>query len=51
MIGPEYAETRRRLIAPLSGNSGWLSGPPDKAPMEEPATEIAEESEVAQVEA
>jgi hypothetical protein len=43
MIGSEYAATRRLLIAPLSGNSGWLNGPPEKAPAEEPA---AEESEV-----
>jgi hypothetical protein len=36
MIGPEYATARTTLLRPLSGNSGWLNGPPEKAPAEAP---------------
>ena len=36
MIGSEYATARTRLMRDLSGNSGWLAGPPPKA---EPASE------------
>jgi hypothetical protein len=32
MIGSEYAAARTRLLRDLSGNSGWLNGPPEKAP-------------------
>jgi hypothetical protein len=48
MIGNEYAATRRLLIAPLSGNSGWLV-PPEKAQAAAPAACEAtpEESEEA----
>ena len=38
MIGPAYATARRKLLAPLSGNSGWLV-PPEKAPA--PEAEVA----------
>jgi len=31
MIGPQYATARTKLMAPLSGNSGWLYGAPPKA--------------------
>ena len=41
MIGPEYAAARTKLMAPLSGNSGWLAGPPEKAPEEPPVAEEA----------
>jgi len=44
MIGPEYAAARTKLIAPLSGNSGWLNGPPEKA---EPAPEAEAPAEEA----
>jgi hypothetical protein len=50
MIGSEYAATRRLLIAPLSGNSGWLWGPPERAPAaqgETPAAEAEEAPEAA----
>jgi len=30
MIGPEYAAARTKLLKPLSGNSGWLNGPPNQ---------------------
>jgi len=36
MIGSEYATARTRLMRDLSGNSGWLAGPPPRA---EPAAE------------
>jgi hypothetical protein len=45
MIGAEYAAARTKLMKPLSGNSGWLSGPPEKAPApqeETPAAALAE---------
>ena len=41
MIGGEYATARTRLMRDLSGNSGWLAGPPEKAP----APALAEEEE------
>ncbi|MDR0531076.1 MAG: hypothetical protein LBG83_03300 [Oscillospiraceae bacterium] len=47
MIGPEYAETRKLLIANLPGCSGWLV-PPEKTPAaqgETPATPAAEAEE------
>jgi hypothetical protein len=37
MIGSEYATARTRLMRDLSGNSGWLSNPPPKAPAPAPA--------------
>jgi len=40
MIGSEYAAARTKLMAPLSGNSGWLNGPPPKAEPADPAPEI-----------
>jgi len=48
MIGSEYATARTRLLRDLSGNSGWLNGPPPKA---EPAPEAeapAEEAPLAE---
>ena len=44
MIGSEYASARTTLLAPLSGNSGWLV-PPEKTPIsqaEEPAAQAPE---------
>jgi len=37
MIGGEYATARTTLLRPLQGNSGWLNGPPEKAPVPAPA--------------
>jgi hypothetical protein len=43
MIGGEYAQARRKLLAPMEGNSGWLTPPPPKAlvpaPEEAPVAE------------
>jgi len=50
MIGSEYATARTTLLRPLSGNSGWLNGPPEKAPAlqeEAPAPAPAEAEEPA----
>jgi len=48
MIGGEYATARTTLLRPLSGNSGWLNGPPEKAPQEKaPVPAPAEEEEPA----
>ena len=44
MIGPEYAAARTKLMAPLSGNSGWLAGPPEKAPAPEEAPAAEEQA-------
>ena len=46
MIGSEYATARTRLLRDLSGNSGWLNGPPPKA---EPAPEAEAEEAAAPV--
>ena len=42
MIGPEFAAARTKLMAPLSGNSGWLAGPPEKAPEAEVVVDTAD---------
>jgi hypothetical protein len=42
MIGPEYATARTRLLRDLSGNSGWLNGPPEKAPEAENVVDTAD---------
>jgi len=44
MIGPAYATARTKLMAPLSGSSGWLV-PPEKAPQETPSEAPAAEED------
>jgi hypothetical protein len=51
MIGPEYATARTKLMAPLSGNSGWLAGPPEKAEASDPQNAPAGETATEEAEA